>query len=437
MVHPYLKRRNGEEMATVPHPDLWPILERTLGVPLFQEQVMQLSIVGAGYTGGQADQLRRDMAAWKKTGRLLRHRERLLAGFDAKGISREFGEALFEQIKGFGEYGFPESHAASFALIVYVSAWLKVHFPAHFVCAILNAQPMGFYSPGSLIRDAREHGVEVRAVCIVHSEWDSMLESSSEQDRIESRYREARRALRMGFRLIRGLGQEAAERIALARGNRPFSSLDDLMLRASLSKDEVEALAEAGALEPLVDGRRQALWAARAPRGFGLFRGVVLEQSEQVLPAMPKVEQLVMDYERVGLSLTDHPLCHLRASLHARGVVRAVKLQDLSHRSEISVAGVVLARQRPGTASGVVFITLEDETGTMNLVLFSHVFERYRTVARHSTLLLARGRLERQLTKPSPGQVGRPTPVVHVVVEHLERLDQGGAKPRVQSRDFH
>jgi error-prone DNA polymerase len=241
----------------------------------------------------------------------------------------------------------------------------------------------------------------------------------------------------MGFRLIRGLGQGAAERISAARNDGPFTSLDDLMLRAALIKNDVEALAEAGALESVVQGRRQALWAARAPRGFGLFEGVALERSEQVLPPMPKVEQLVMDYERVGLSLTDHPMCHLRASMNARGVVRAVKLQDLPHGTELGVAGVVLARQRPGTASGVVFVTLEDETGTMNLVIFSHVFERYRNVARHSTLLFARGKLERQITRPMPDQVGRPTPVVHIVVEHLERLDQTEAKPRVRSRDFH
>jgi error-prone DNA polymerase len=243
--------------------------------------------------------------------------------------------------------------------------------------------------------------------------------------------------MRMGFRLVRGFGQGAAERIVQARSKKPFASLDDLMLRAVLAKNEVEALAEAGALEPLVTGRRQALWAARAPRGFGLFRGVELETQKQVLPPLPRVEQLILDYERVGLSLTDHPMCHLRKRMAARGVVCAAKLVDMPHGRALSVAGVVLARQRPGTANGVVFITMEDETGTMNLVLFGQVFERYRAVARHSTLLFARGKLERQLSPPMPGQLGRPTPVIHVVVEHLERLDQSPATPRVSSRDFH
>jgi error-prone DNA polymerase len=439
MVHPYLRRRNKEETPSVPHPDLDVILERTLGVPLFQEQVMQIAIVGAGYTGGQADQLRRDMAAWKKSGRLLRHRKRLLSGFEKKGISKEFGQALFEQIKGFGEYGFPESHAASFALLVYTSAWQKTHFPAHFVCALLNSQPMGFYSPASLVRDAKEHGVEARPVTIVDSEWDSTLERPSSSSGIRSQYPEAQRALRLGLRLVRGLGEATGRRIERVRREAPFKSLEDAIRRAQLAKNEVEALAEAGAFEPLEHERRQALWKARAPRGFGLLEGVNLtpEDAKVKLPELPKVEQLVMDYERVGFSLTDHPMCHLREQLDGRGVVRASGLQHWPHKKRLEVAGVVLARQRPGTASGVVFVTLEDETGVMNLVLFSQVFDKYRLVARHASLLLARGTLERQLTKPEPGQAGRPTPVIHVIVEHLERLDVDGPKTRVPSRDFH
>lgn len=438
MVHPYLRRRNGEEPTTVPHPDLWSILERTLGVPLFQEQVMQLSIVGAGYSGGEADQLRRDMAAWKKNGRLLRHRERLLNGFEKKGIEREFGEALFEQIKGFGDYGFPESHAASFALLVYMSAWEKTHFPAHFVCGLLNSQPMGFYSPSSLVRDAQKHGVEVRGVSILHSDYDCTLEEVGTQvTKIHSRYQVAARSLRLGFRLIKGLGQKTARRIESARLEEPFRTLDDVIHRAALKKDEIEALAEAGALEELMPGRRHALWAARAPRRTGLFVGTTSTEGSVPLPALKASEQLLFDYGRVGLSINDHPIRHFRSELNRGKVLTAKQLEDIPHQSQVIVAGMVLSRQRPATASGVVFVTLEDETGTMNLVIFAKVFERCRMVAKHATLMLAYGKVERQLTRPRPGEVGAPTAVIHVVVRELERLDVPGRDVRFASRDFH
>ncbi len=434
MVHPYLRRRNGEEAVGVPHDDLWPILERTLGIPLFQEQVMQISIVGAGYTGGEADQLRRDMAAWKKTGRLMRHRRRLLDGFAQKGIPRAFGEALFEQIKGFGDYGFPESHAASFALLVYLSAWEKAHFPAHFCCAIINSQPMGFYSPSSLVRDAQKHGVEVRPVRVAASDWDCTLETPH-RSRIRSRHASAHRALRLGFRLIKGLGQRHAEAIVRARSERPFEDLADFQRRTALPRDQLHALAEAGALEDLVTGRRNALWAAKAPQTEGLFEKKPLVEARVELPHLPKSQQLLLDYHRVGLSVDDHPLAHLRGWLNRRGVVTARLLDGVRHQERIVVAGLVLSRQRPGTASGVVFVTLEDETGTINVVLFSQIYERFRLVARHSTLLLVEGKLERQVTHPKAGEVGRPTPVIHVIASHLERLD-GEANVRHRSRDF-
>ncbi|MGE0325710.1 MAG: error-prone DNA polymerase, partial [Polyangiaceae bacterium] len=475
MVHPYLRRRNGEEPVSAPHPSLWPILERTLGVPLFQEQVMQISIVGAGYSGGEADQLRRDMAAWKKTGRLMRHRERLLQGFSRQGISRQFGEALFEQIKGFGDYGFPESHAASFALIVYSSAWEKAYFPAHFACALLNSQPMGFYSPSSIVRDAQAHGVLVRDVCVMHSNWDSSLEwataeeasevppeqdapgSSASAQRIprqipgygawlsppnpDSDPLEAaarRRVLRLGLRLVKGMGEETALRIVAARQEKPFDSLHDLVLRASLKKDEVEALAEAGALEALVGGRRQALWRARAPRSGELFEPVELQEAQVALPALRAPEQLLLDYGRKGLSVTDHPMCHVRRALRARGVLSSEQLQDVAHGAKVKVAGVVLSRQQPGTASGVVFITLEDETGIMNLVLYAKIFEQFRLIARHSTLLLAHGKIERQVTPPKATSLAasQSVPIIHVVVSAVERLDRPGGFVSA-SRDFH
>jgi error-prone DNA polymerase len=435
MVHPYLRRRSGEEAVESPHPDLWGILARTLGVPLFQEQVMQIAIVGAGYSGGEADQLRRDMAAWKKSGKLLRHKARLLDGFARKGISRKFGEALFEQIKGFGDYGFPESHAASFALLVYASAWQKAHHPAHFTCALLNSLPMGFYSPSSLVQDAQKHGVSVREVCVVSSFWDSTLESASAVSPGGGGRSGAGRALRLGFRLVKGLGEGAGRAIEAARAKRAFEGLEDLVRRAKLKKIEVEALAEAGALEALVRGRRQALWKARTPRTGGLFASVDADDPSVVLPPLHPTEQLLLDYGRTGLSVSDHPMRHLRAKLRRRHVVTAAELPTLPQGQRVLVAGLVLTRQRPGTASGVVFITLEDETGTTNIILYSRVFEEHYFVARHAVLLLARGKVERHVTQPRPGEAGEATPIVHVLAEHLERLEIPGVVSR--SRDFH
>ncbi|MFT3769536.1 MAG: error-prone DNA polymerase [Minicystis sp.] len=321
MVHPYLRRRTGRERPIPPHPCLAPILKRTLGVPLFQEQVMQIAMVGAGYTAGEADQLRRDMSSWKKHGRLARHREKLLAGFEARGISRAFGEKLYQQIHGFGEYGFPESHAASFALLVYASAWIKTYYPAHFACALLNAQPMGFYSPSSIVKDAQRHRVEARPPCVMASMWDSTLEPPPMGSRLP--------AIRLGLRQIRGLGQSTGEAIVRARAEAPLASLRDLVNRAGLKKNDVEALAEAGALATLVPERREALWRARAPREGGLFDGIDIERDEDVgLPRLRPIEQLALDYGRVGLSIDDHPMAHLRADLARRGARRAEDSQE-------------------------------------------------------------------------------------------------------------
>ncbi len=493
MVHPYLRRRTGKEPATSPHPCLDPILERTLGVPLFQEQVMQIAMVGAGYGAGEADQLRRDMAAWKKHGRLERHRDRLLAGFERTGISLQFGEQLYKQIQGFGEYGFPESHAASFALLVYASAWLKVHHPTAFACSLLNAQPMGFYSPSSIVKDAQRHGVVVLPVCALESDWDHTLVPLAAST--------GGQAMRLGLRLVSGLGEQAGRAVVEARQEiasaaRIPSSVTELVDQAgrmgtALKKNEVEALAEAGAFEAIVKGRRQALWEATAPRLPGLFDGILLEGhsssdevslaeseleslleplvdlqdseqrfpeqrfSEQRLPeerhlpqqqqsfsivpraASPKrgaprfrphtkVEQLLLDYGRVGLSIHDHPMCHVRPHLGARYVARAVELATMANGSTILVAGLVIGRQRPGTASGVTFVTLEDETGVANLVITIAVWEAHRHAALHAKLVLVSGKLERQ------GEV------IHVLVKTLERLElPTGATLPARSRDFH
>ena len=441
MVHPFLRRRNGEEPVVTPHPDLDPILERTLGVPLFQEQVMQISIVGAGYSGGQADQLRRDMAAWKKSGKLMRHRQRLLDGFAKKGISTAFGEVLFEQIKGFGDYGFPESHAASFALLVYSSSWQKHHYPAHFTCALLNAQPMGFYSASSLVRDAQKHGVEVRDVCVKQSNWDCTLESLEMAEELKTT-KNRTHALRLGFRQVKGLGEATGKRIEEARSDAPFRDLDDLVRRAQLRKNETEALAEAGALEKVVRGRRQALWEANAPRVEGLFEGLRVEEPTVQLPSLSAPEQLCLDYGRKGLSVKDHPIRHWRKRLNHAGAVTTVALEKVPQGSVVTLGGLVLSRQRPSTASGIVFITIEDETGIANLVLYDRVFKEYRLAARNGGTLLVRGKVERYVTPPVPGATvgiaSRPSvPIIHVIVEYVERLDVPGRGIKMRSRDFH
>ena len=421
MVHPYLCRRTGEAEISYPHPALEPVLRRTLGVPLFQEQAMQIAIVGAGYSGGEADQLRRDMATWGKNGRLLRHRERLLRGFHARGISPEFGRALFEQLKGFGEYGFPESHAASFALLVYASAWLKCHFSAHFGAALLNSQPMGFYSPHSIVRDLIRHGVVVKDVDVRLSQWDATvlpLQGSA-----------SGWALRLGLRLVRGLGLRCCERLIRARTEATFRDLYDLQRRAGLDREKLEALAEAGALGSLVISRRLGLWWARRAPPEGLFRDLVPEAPS--LPWLGAWGQLMLDYESKGLSLDDHPLFHLRAALLRRGVLTAERLAQQRHGARTRVAGMVLCRQRPMTANGILFITLEDETGTINLIVRPEAQERHAAVLRGASLLLAKGKVER-----TPRNPGAETAVVHVLAEHFERLDRSSEILGRMSRDF-
>jgi error-prone DNA polymerase len=408
MVHPYLRRRSGEERADVPHALLEPILRRTLGVPLFQEQVMQIAIVGAGYSGGEADQLRRDMAAWRRNGKLVRHRARLQRGFAERGISEAFGERLYKQIQGFGEYGFPESHAASFALLVYASAWLKVHHPAAFAAALVNSQPMGFYSANTILQDARRHGVGLLPIRAEYSDWDCTLEGAD---------------IRVGLRQIRGLGEEAGRRVEAAR---PFSSVEDLRARAVLDRKEMDALAESGALDELVGNTRQAMWSVRAARGEGLFRGVGRPDHEVSLPALTRAQQLSLDFERTGLSVADHPMLALRPSL-PKSVLSSAELQRAPHGARVTTAGLVICRQRPGTASGVVFMTLEDEQGFVNLVLWSKVFERLRRVATSSGLVRVHGKVERVAQAPD---------VVHVIAFRLERLRLDRELPSM-SRDFH
>jgi error-prone DNA polymerase len=412
MVHPYLRRRSGKEDHDFPHPSFEPVLSRTFGVPLFQEQVMQLAIIGAGYTGAEADQLRRDMAAWRRNGRLERHKQKLKNGFRAKGIKEEFIDQLYKQIQGFGEYGFPESHAASFALLVYASAWLHLHYPAEFAVAIVNSQPMGFYQPGTLFEDARRHGVEVRPADITRSDWDCTLEDEGAKGP----------AVRVGLRLVRGLGEPTVRRIEAARHERPFATLEDLTARARLERRDVEALAEAGALEPLVPGRREASWAAHAPRSEGLFDGRYQDGPPVQLPLLGRFETVALDFERTGFTVREHPMQILRAQLPP-STKSTRELAALDHGVEVSVAGMVISRQRPGTASGVVFMTLEDEFGFANLIFYARVFDRLRHVATGYPLLTVHGHLEREGA------------VVHVIVDKVEPLHDVDIDP--VSRDFH
>ncbi|MEM9691626.1 MAG: error-prone DNA polymerase [Myxococcota bacterium] len=431
MVHPYLRRRTGEEAITYPHTCLRPILERTLGVPLFQEQVMALAIAGADYSPGEADQLRRDMAAWRKNGKLEQHRIRLLKGFRQKGIPDDFAHRLFQQIQGFGEYGFPESHAASFALLVYASAWIKVYHPAAFACALINSQPLGFYSPATIVKDAQKRGIEVRPVSVAESQWDCTLEYDGALDETP--------ALRLGFRLVRGLNRDHVDQLLARRAQRGFSDIEDLVHRCSMHRDELERLAEAGALAPLNGSRREAMWSLAAPReSEGLFAAHPIEPATPagLAPLHPQ-EQLSLDYNTTGISIDDHPMRHIRPHLEKRTDLRGARRLRYARDqrtwdpgTRVSVAGIVLTRQRPQTASGIVFITLEDETGTMNLVLYNHIFERYELVARHAHLMLAQGPIDRR------------GPVVHIRVDHMERLEMPTLNPtptslRVRSRDFH
>ncbi len=395
MIHPYLRRRNGEEPVSYPHDSLRPILERTLGIPLFQEQVMRLAVVGAGYSPGEADQLRRDMAAWRKNGRLERHRQRLLEGFQKTGVDVDFAERLYEQIKGFGEYGFPESHAASFAILVYASAWLKRWFPAEFCCALLNSLPMGFYAPAQIVADAQRHGVVVRGVDVDASAWDCSLEPGEG----------GARAVRLGLRIVKGLREEQARSLVLERERHgPFVDVADVIRRGRLEKRARLALARAGAFDLLAGHRRAALWAALDARPPLL---TALRDVEPSLPAPTQGELLLLDYEQTGLSLNDHPMRHVRPgllrSLSSRLAARRTPplldsrgLHEARSGARVMLAGLVIGRQRPGTADGTCFLTLEDEHGSANVIVWGRDFERWRTTIVSARFLLVDSVVERQ-----------------------------------------
>jgi error-prone DNA polymerase len=415
MVHPYLRRRNGEEAVEYPGPGVRQVLERTLGVPIFQEQVMQLAVVAAGFTPGEADQLRRSMAAWRRRGGLGPFEERLIGGMLARGYAPEFARQLFRQIQGFGEYGFPESHAASFALLVYVSAWLKHHEPAAFTAALLNSQPMGFYAPAQLVQCARRHGVELRPVDVNASAWDCTLEPRPGRQP----------ALRLGLRLVAGLGGEAGQRIVAARSAGPYASVQDLQERGVLDAGDLRVLAAANALAGVAGHRHRAHWdAAGVEAPLPAFPVLRIAEGVPLLRRPDEGEEVVADYGSLGLTLGPHPLALLRAALGRRGAMPAEALWGCADGELVHTAGIVTTRQRPGSASGVVFVTLEDETGYVNLIVWPAVATRQRRCLLESRLLGTWGRVQRQ------------GDVLHVVVGQLVDYSALLGRLATRSRDF-
>jgi error-prone DNA polymerase len=451
MVHPYLRRRQGIEPVTYPSDAVKAVLERTLGVPIFQEQVMQLAVVAAGFTPGESDQLRRSMAAWKRKGGLEPFEKRLVEGMRERGYEESFARQIYQQILGFGEYGFPESHAASFALLVYVSSWLKHYEPAAFTCALLNSQPMGFYSPSQLVQDLRRHDVEVRSPDVGVSEWECTLEETESvvpaqagtQVRNLSAFTienwapaylatsagttaRSQPALRLGLCLVKGLSEAGGKRVAIARKWAPFASVEDLVRRAQLNQRDSEALAAAGALARLSGHRRRAVWdvagVERLPEV--LDRSTIVE-TPAVLAPPSEGEDIVADYASLGLSLGRHPLALLRSRLERQRMATAADLKSWPHGQLARVTGLVTGRQRPGTASGVTFVTLEDETGMVNVIVWNDLAERQRKELLRSSLLTVYGTLERE------GEV------VHVIASRLRDQTPLLGRLVTRSRDFH
>jgi error-prone DNA polymerase len=414
MVHPYLRRRAGEDPVTYPNDEIRAVLEKTLGVPLFQEQAMRLAVVAAGFTPGEADQLRRAMGAWRRPGLIEEFRVKLINGMLARGLSQQFAEQVFGQIRGFGEYGFPESHAASFALLVYVSAWLKHHHPAAFTAALLGSQPMGFYAPAQLVRDAKAHGVKVLPVDVNASYWHASLASRGKSHPWPSET-EPQPAIRLGLEQVYGLGEAAGRRIEAARRDGPFRLPRELAHRAALDRDALLHLARAGAFASLGLDRRRAVWEAmrclERPASRPLFDVLDDDEDEDdgdLLPELSAEEEVVADYRTAGLSLTAHPLQFDRDWLSTRGVATVAEAVGRPEGRRVAVAGIVLTRQRPATAKGMIFLTIEDETGAANIVVHPGVWEQADLAARRAAVLVVHGRIQRRGA------------VVHVVSTRLE-----------------
>ncbi|NIE62049.1 MULTISPECIES: error-prone DNA polymerase [unclassified Burkholderia] len=421
-VHPYLKRRQGIEKVSYPKEELKPALERTYGVPIFQEQVMQIAMIAAGFTPGEADELRRAMAAWKRKGNLEKYHRKIVDGMRERDYPPDFAEQIFEQIKGFGDYGFPESHAASFAKLAYASSWLKCHEPAIFLAALLNSQPMGFYPPSQLVQDAKRHGVQVRPIDVTQSNWEASLEALPDQPPPHGQP-----AVRLGLSLVRGLGEAAARRIEAARTAGRFDNVDILARRAQLERRDLEALAAANALATLAGHRRDALWqaVAAAPERDLLATATIDEVEKPALGAPSEADDILADYHTTGLTLNRHPVALLRPELRARRLSSAAELHDRPDGRLARACGLVTARQMPGTAKGVMFMTLEDETGCVNLIVRPELLARQRRETLDSRLLAASG----------VWQVA--SDVRHLVVQHFEDLTPLLGGLRTSSREFH
>jgi len=417
MVHPYLRRRQGKEPVEYPSEAIRSVLQKTLGVPIFQEQAMRLAVVAAGFTPGEADQLRRAMGAFRRRGIIEAFREKLINGMLERGYAREFAERVYQQICGFGEYGFPESHAASFALLVYVSAWLKCHHPAAFCAALLNSQPMGFYAPAQLVADAKKHGVEVRAIDVNSSDWDCTLEPPAIG---------VSPVLRLGFRLVRGLARKYVDQIVTARAEGSFHAFSEFVRRTGLRAAALKKLSSADVFGSLFMDRQTTLWRALPERGpLTLFDEVDRDEPPVSLPALTPLHEVLADYSTAGLTLRQHPVSFLRSLLDSFKITPAVELGSMLNDRKIRVAGIVLLRQRPSTANGITFVTLEDETGMVNLIVRRAVWERYRKIARRAIALIAHGRLQRE------------SDIIHVLVNRLEDLSDRLSELTTKSRDFH
>ncbi|MEL7265794.1 MAG: OB-fold nucleic acid binding domain-containing protein, partial [Planctomycetota bacterium] len=425
MVHPYLRARENPNAVVYPNDAIRQVLQKTLGVPIFQEQAMRLAVVAAGFTAGEADQLRRAMAAWRRPGVIEKFRNKLMDGMAQNGLTGEFAEQVFHQIRGFGEYGFPESHAASFALLVYASCYIKCHYPAAFCAALLNSQPLGFYTPNQLISDARKNGVIVLPPEVNRSDYESIL-----VDDVNSA---GTAAIRLGLQHVRSLPTAIAMGIVEQRRQHgAYASVADLTRRARLSQSSLSILADADALSGLADDRRRAYWDALAederPRSSSgdlmALMDDVEEEEPLALESMSELEEVYADYNTTGISLRAHPISFCRDELRQLKCKTAAELKDTRSGRMIRVAGLVTMRQRPGTAKGITFVSLEDETGTMNLILYPAVWDNYFKIARTSNAWLAEGRLENKHN------------VIHVIIERLEDLRDRVEGLEIRTRDF-
>ena len=446
MVHPYLNRRNGKEEVIYPSDEVKNVLERTLGVPIFQEQVMQLAMVAAGFSGGEADQLRRAMAAWKRKAGLESYREKLVKGMLKRGYEEEFAEQLFKQIKGFGDYGFPESHAASFALIAYVSSWLKLYHPAAFCCALLNSQPMGFYPPAQLINDARYHGVSILPVDINKSSYESTLEFDSGFERLYSPCEQTMDPmLRIGFKQVKGISDVGALAIVEARQAGKFQTIQELVFRSGINKKDLESLAAADALQELSGDRHRAFWQASGVDARCLDRNTSQENAgltaqmnfysdlhfakidfgvDVLLPVVNEGQNIIADYGSTGFTLRRHPIALFRNHLNSYQVSPASYLAAVDNEAHAKVIGLVTCRQSPMTASGVTFITLEDESGFVNVVVWPKTEERLRSIVRKAMLIGVVGKVQK-----SDG-------VIHLIAQELVDLSHWLGPMELSSRNF-